>query len=303
MKTVLIISLLLVCILLTNGCVSNTGDSAALQKKAPTIPPITAKQTPAPNQHIENITIRFMDVGQGDSEVIQTPSGKVMLIDAGESSEVTAVTSYLQSKNISTINYVVATHPHDDHIGGMQTIFNMFTVMRFVDSGQSHTTITYKNILDIIDKKNIKYLTVKSKDDITVDPLISVRVLNPQTKFFPDINDNSIVLLVTYKNVSFLFAGDTQLNAETMYAKGIPPVTVLKVAHHGSATSTGAYLLSKIHPEVSIISVGNPNPYGHPDAATIKRLEGAGSKVYRTDTNGYITITSDGNTYSVITEK
>jgi beta-lactamase superfamily II metal-dependent hydrolase len=262
---------------------------------------VTAHVTPVEYQNASNLTVTFIDVKQGDSEWIESPTGKTMLIDAGESAYVSRVVSTIDPSK--TIDVIVTTHPHADHIGGMQTILTKYTIGKIFDSGQPYSSATYESMLTTIEKQNISYTMVKNGDTIKFDPLVKVEVLNPQPKFFDEINDNSVVLLMTYKNVSFLFAGDTQLNAETMYAKYLKNVTVLKVAHHGSLSSTGAYLISKTHPSVSIISVGTDNPYGHPDSSTIKRLITDGSKVYRTDMNGTISITTNGENYSVITTK
>ena len=252
-------------------------------------------------KNVSNLTVTFINVEQGDSEWIESPTGKTVLIDAGESAHVSKVVSVIDP--VKNIDIVIATHPHADHIGGMQTILTKYTIGKFFESGQPYSSNTYENMLNTIDKKNISYTTVKAGDIITIEPLVKMEVLNPQPKFFDEINDNSVVLKMTYKNISFLFAGDSQLNAETMYAKNLKNITVLKVAHHGSLTSTGAYLISKTHPKVSIISVGKDNPYGHPDSFTIKRLVTDGSKIYRTDLNGTISITTNGENYSVITTK
>lgn len=263
-------------------------------------PNVTVNVTQTYSGNVSNLTVTFIDVGQGDSEYIVSPTGKTMLIDAGDANKAYMITSEVDVKKL---DFVIATHPHADHIGGMKTIFNTYTIDSFIDSGYPYTSSTYESMLTAIKQKKINYSTVKSGDTIAFDPVVKVNVLNPQPKFFDEINDNSIVLSMTYKNVSFLFAGDTQLNAETMYAKNLQHVNVLKVAHHGSATSTGAYLISKIHPNVSVISVGAGNTFGHPDSYTIKRLTSDNSTVYRTDKNGYITITTDGNNYSVTTSK
>lgn len=255
---------------------------------------------PTYNGSVSNMTVTFMDIGQGDSEYIVSPTGKTMLIDAGEADKAYMITTEV---NVKKLDIVVVTHPHADHIGGMMTILNTYTVDKFIDGGYPYTTSTYEKMITAVDKKKINYTTVKNGDSITFDPLVDVKVLNPQPKFFDEVNDNSIVLLMTYKNVSFLFAGDTQLNAETMYAKNLQHVNILKVAHHGSASSTGAYLLSKIHPNVSVISVGAGNTYGHPDSYVVKRLVNDNSTVYRTDRDGYITVTTNGENYSVITSK
>jgi competence protein ComEC len=285
-KLILIFIFLILC----SGCIKQSPDSC------------TSSTCPIQNATVplQNLTITFIDVSQGDSEWITTPSGNTMLIDSGESDKTgKIVSSYI---TVRTIDAVVATHAHEDHIGGMEMVLTMYDINEFYDSGYPHTSKTYENMLTLIDNKRIKYTTVKNGDKINLDPAIDISVLNPQSEFFKDINDNSIVLLVQYRNVSFLLTGDAGLNAETMYVKKLGKVDVLKVGHHGSVTSTGPYLLSKTKPPVSIMSVGKGNSYGHPDASTIKHLTSGGSLVYRTDTNGTIVITTNGEDYSIKTE-
>jgi beta-lactamase superfamily II metal-dependent hydrolase len=249
------------------------------------------------------MTVSFIDVGQGDSELIQSPSGKVMLIDAGPTDAGSKVVNYLRGQGINTINIVVATHPHEDHIGGMSAVLNGFAVKQFIDSGYPHTTSTYENMLNLIDNKNIPFRTVANGDTIAFDSAVSVQVLNPQATFSDDINQNAIVLKIMYGKNTFLFTGDAGEPIENSYAGNAGHADILKVAHHGSSTSSGSSFLSKITPSVSVIEVGSGNSYGHPTSATLQRLQQAGSKVYRTDLDGTITITSDGNTYSVDTAK
>ncbi|MCX6696938.1 MAG: MBL fold metallo-hydrolase [Methanoregula sp.] len=235
------------------------------------------------------MTISFIDVGQGDSELVQTPSGKVILIDAGPTGSGSKVVEYLQDLGISTIDVIVATHPHQDHIGGMAAVLNAFTVKQFVDSGYPQTTSTYENMLNLIYEKNIPFQTVKIGDTIALDPAVSVQVLNPQDNFSDDINQNSVILKIIHGKTTFLFAGD---------ADGISDhADILKVPHHGSDIDAGT--ITQIAPAVSIIEVGTGNSYGYPTASTLQRLQQEGSAIYRTDFDGTIKITSDGITYSV----
>jgi len=224
-----------------------------------------------------------------------------MLIDAGTTNAGSTVSNYLKNLGITTLDIVIATHPHEDHIGGMATVLNNFKVNQFIDSGYPHTTSTYENMLNSIDKKNIPFQTVKTGDIIVFDPAISISVLNPQDSFMNDINANSVVLKLTYGKTSFLFMGDAATDVEDRIAGAALNVDILKVAHHGSSSSSGSAFLAKVTPAVSIIEVGAGNSYGYPAAATLSRLQQIGSKVYRTDLDGTIKVTSDGNSYNVIT--
>lgn len=266
--------------------------------RTPVRPPVTSPTvTPAviPTPTVKNLTVTFLDVGQGDSAWVSSPSGYTLLIDAGEEYKVVTANSGIK------LDYVIATHPHSDHIGGMDSVLSSYDIGRFIDIGYSNSSSSiYEEMLTTIDRKDIPYTIVRSGDELPLDPLMQVKVLNPQVQFFPNTNDNSIVLLLVYRNISILFAGDTERNAESIYARPLPHVTVLKVAHHGSDSSTGPYLIAKTHPRVSIISVGSGNQYGHPSQDVITRLTKDGSVIYRTDLDGDITFTTDGEHYSVV---
>jgi hypothetical protein len=171
----------------------------------------------------------------------------------------------------------------------MSAVLNSFTVGQFIDSGYPHITSTYENMLTTIDQKNIPFRTVKNGDILTIDPSVSIQVLNPQSTFSTDINQNSIVLKITYGKVIYLFTGDA--GGMTTHAD------ILKVPHHGS--ETGAGTLTQIAPSVSVIEVGAGNSYGHPTQLALSKLASIGSQIYRTDLNGNVVITSDGNTYTV----
>lgn len=253
----------------------------------------------------EDLLVHFIDVGQGDSELLQF-AGKNMLIDAGDQDSGPGVTSYLRSHGVTSLNLVVATHPHSDHIGGLITVLNDFPVGQVLDSGQTHTSQTFENYLNLIDQKNIPFTVAERGQTIDLDPSLQIEVLSPPaTLFSGDLNQNSIVLMVTYCNVSFLFMGDAGIEAEdSIMAAGYDLQSdILKVGHHGSSSSSSSVFLSRVMPTSSIIEVGAGNDYGHPTQKTLNALSGIGSKVYRTDTNGNVEITTDGQTYTVTTEK
>ncbi|MCO5381214.1 MAG: lamin tail domain-containing protein [Methanosarcina barkeri] len=229
---------------------------------------------------------------------------KSMLIDAGEQDQGEVVSNYLRDQGISTLDYVVATHPHSDHIGGMTDILNSFQVEHFVDSGYPHTSKTYENMLTTIDQKKIPFEIAQVGQTIDFDPAVDIEVLNPSKTYSDDLNENSVVLKVNYGRTSFLLMGDAGLETEERIMKAGYNIDsdILKVGHHASRSGSGETFISAVSPEVSVIEVGAGNDYGHPHTEVLERLQKV-SKVYRTDLDGTITITTDGSTYSVTTQK
>jgi len=271
-------------------------------------PTPTPAPTPAPTTTTTpvngNLTIHFINVGQGDSILLEYGDND-MLIDAGDNGKGDDVANYVKKEGITSLDYVVATHPHEDHIGGMDEILNDFPIGEFIDSGYPHTTQTYEDMLNTISNKNIHFSTVKRGDQINFAPGIVVEVLNPGNTYFDDdLNQNSIVLKVTDGQISFLLMGDAGVEAENaIMGDGYDvDADVLKAGHHGSSTSSGKTFISAVSPSVSVIEVGAENDYGHPHDGALETLQKV-SKVYRTDIDGTITITTDGSTYSVVTEK
>ena len=251
----------------------------------------------------QNLTVHFLDVGQGDSILIEY-NNKSMLIDSGESDQGEVVSDYLKNEGISTLDYVVATHPHSDHIGGMNDILNNFQIDHFIDSGYVHTTETYEDMLTTIDQKDIPFEEAQAGQTISFDPAVDIEILNPGTTYSDDLNENSVVLKVTYNNTSLLLMGDAGLETEERIMKAGYDIDsdILKVGHHGSQSGSGETFISTVSPEVSVIEVGAGNSYGHPDAEILERLQAA-SKVYRTDLDGTVTVTTDGSNYTVTTQK
>lgn len=251
----------------------------------------------------KNLTVHFLDVGQGDSIFLEY-NGKAMLVDAGEQNQASGVSAYLHEQNISGIDYVIATHPHSDHIGGMGEILNDFQVGLFIDSGFPHTTKTYENMLTTIDEKNIPFEVTKRGEEIGFDPAVNVEVLNPGPEYSEELNENSVVLKVSYEEVSFLLMGDAGLETEKklMDAGYELDSDILKVGHHASGSGSGEKFISAVSPKVSVIEVGAENDYGHPHKEVLERLRKV-SRVYRTDLDGSIVVTTDGSTYTVITQK
>jgi competence protein ComEC len=246
------------------------------------------------------LTVSFIDVGQGDSILIQTPSGKNMLIDAGVPEMGSTVVSYLKNKNVNKLDVVIATHPHDDHIGGMPDVINTFDIGTFYMPKVTANTNAFENLLNALKNKNVNSVYVKAGNNIDLGSNITAQFLAPNNSSYDNLNNYSAVIKLTYKNVSFLFTGDAEKESEQeMLSKDYNlKADVLKVGHHGSDTSTTAEFLKAVSPKYAVISVGKNNDYGHPNQSVLDRLNNAGIKVFRTDLNGTIIATTDGNTIS-----
>jgi beta-lactamase superfamily II metal-dependent hydrolase len=285
--------LLLIACALTGGCLDSI-----------TIPDFGGFTLPIPPQGSEgNLRVYFLDVGQGDSSVILF-GNKTILIDAGEIDMGDRVVDDLRQLGVTRIDLLVATHPHSDHIGGMENVFDAFSVGEVLDSGMPHTSPLYEKFLETIDERNIQYTIAEQGQTPNLDPALRILVLSPPEKRFgDDLNENSVVLRISYGTVDFLFMGDAGKEAEGALAKTgyALDAEIVKIGHHGSSSSTGAAFLSRVHPEVAVISLGAGNPYGHPHAGTLAALKDAEVTVYRTDRDGTILINSDGSSYSIKT--
>jgi len=247
----------------------------------------------------------FLDVGQGDSSVILFRD-KVILIDAGDTDRGDSVVRTLQDLGVRKIDLLVATHPHADHIGGMQAVLAHFEVGKVLDSGHPTSSSLYEKFLTTIDRKQIPYFVAERGQTIEVDPALRILVLSPPVEWTgDDLNTGSIVLRISYGTVNLLYTGDATAPAEEALIKtGYPlDAQVIKIGHHGSSGASSAAFLSCVNPQVAVISLAKDNDYGHPHKETLERLNAAGPTVFRTDTDGTIRVESDGNTLSVTTEK
>jgi beta-lactamase superfamily II metal-dependent hydrolase len=264
-------------------------------------------------QPSQNLTIAFINVGQGDSTLVILPNAKTLLIDGGDHENSGKVLATLQQHNLSHIDVVVATHPHADHIGGLTDVIKNVGVGQVIDSGQIHTTQIFEDFLDAIAEKQIPLKSVREGYSIDLDTTVKIDVLNPPAAL-PDgvdneaqFNDNSVVLKLTYGQFSALLTGDMQeTNEARLVSKNASAIDaeVLKAGHHGSRTSSSSSFLNAVTPEVAIISLGSGNSYGHPHQEALDRLSAAGiEQIFRTDVDGTITLTTNGSSgYSIVTE-
>lgn len=248
----------------------------------------------------DTLKVYITDVGQADSILIRDGNYN-MLIDAGNNSDGEKLVKYYKELGITSFKYVFASHPHEDHIGGMDDIINNFDIENFYMPDKLSTTKTFEDMLDALERKNLKYIVPKVNDKLSLNNSnINVIYVGSDES---DINDSSIVLKLNYFSNSFLFTGDLGSNKEKEILNSGANIKadVLKVGHHGSSYSTASLFLDKVNPSFAAISVGKNNIYKHPASSTLEKLNKRGIKVYRTDLDGTILFESNGKDISVST--
>jgi competence protein ComEC len=253
-------------------------------------------------------TITFFDVGQGDSSLMQLPDGSNVLIDAGDVKAANTVVQDLKDRGVEELDLVIMTHPHADHIGGLHKVFQNFKVRMALDAGMTVASRTYKNVFNDIEKLGIGLKLGRSGMTKSYGP-VTMTVLAPEEPLLShtrsDVNNASIVTRWTYGDVSVLETGDIEQEGLNRLLKEDADLQaqILKVPHHGSRYTTSAAFLEKVHPEVAVISCAKKNDYHHPHQQAVERIEAAGAKLYVTADRGTVTVTTDGQTYDVKTEK
>jgi len=268
------------------------------------------------------LRISVIDVGQGDAILVQAPGQHAMLIDAGPAEPPDAargfagydagaevVVPFLKHSGVADLDYLVLTHPHQDHAGGMPAVLRTVPVRTFVDTQLAHEVSGYTETLALVTQKHIPMRRPVAGEQIRLGPAVTLEVLNPPPEHLEgtrsDENSNSIAFRLRYRSITVLFAGDMEaVVEERLLAEGVPvKADLLKVAHHGSGYSSTDAFLRAVQPRWAVVSVGSGNSFGHPDRGTLARLQSAGALIYRTDRHGTQRITTDGLTLSVATAK
>ena len=243
----------------------------------------------------EDLLIDFIDVGQADSILIRNQD-EVMLIDAGTNEAGETVVNYLEKLGITKINYLIGTHPHEDHIGGLDDVINNFDIEQIYMPKIETTTKTFEDVLEAIENKNLTVIAPNKGDKIELGQAVGKFMTEPILDK-DNLNLSSLVLRLEFGNTSYLFMGDAEEENEKTI--NWPKTDVLKVGHHGSNTSSGESFLEQVHPQYAIIMVGKDNSYGLPKQEIIDKLNNIGSEIYRTDEDGTIQIISDGNNIEI----
>ena len=249
------------------------------------------------------LSVHYIDVGQGDCSLLVC-DGKTMLVDAGENGHESDVINYLRSQNIDKLDYIVASHQHSDHIGGLAEVITEFgcdtLIMPRLTKAQTPTNSTYTDFLKAIKNSGVKTLASNPGDIYNLGSAV-IEIFGPVTDDAEDINNMSVVMKATYGSNSFLFTGDAEKEEELEIIESGAEIDcdVLKAGHHGSKTSSSKEFLAEVTPDICIIQVGENNDYGHPHSASLKRIEKYTKNIYRNDICGDIILHSDGEKISV----
>jgi beta-lactamase superfamily II metal-dependent hydrolase len=256
--------------------------------------------TPEPSQQESvtgNLVIAFLDVGQGDSTFIMLPNGETLLIDAGEYFAGNGIIQFItENSGGSTINYVVATHPHSDHIGGMSDIIGFFDIENLWMPDAVNNTKTFETLLDAVDSKGLSVQIAKAGEVLFDYGNLKAEFIAPCSDGYANLNNYSAVILLTYNNNRFLFMADAESESETeiLAARSDISADILKVGHHGSITSTTRSFAQSVSPQYAVISCGADNDYGHPSNRVLSLLDDLDAYVLRTDMDGTIVFVCDG---------
>ena len=252
-------------------------------------------------QYEGKLAVHFLDVGQGDSIFIELPNDQTMLIDAGENYHGEGIINYIKKAGHSKIDYLVATHPHSDHIGSMPYIVRNFDIGSVYMPKLTTTTKLYESLLKAVKSKKLTVKNGKAGVNIVKTDDLSVDIIAPTKIDESNLNNCSIVIMLTFGDNSFLLTGDAE-TGEMKSVKAKISADVLKAGHHGSKNSTTKSLLKKIKPEITVISCGKSNEYGHPNKDVLTMLKNIKSSVYRTDKDKTIIVVSDGKNLTVSTD-
>ncbi len=241
------------------------------------------------------MSVHFIDVGQGDS-ILAESGGHYLLVDAGENDQAATVTGYLRSQGVTRLDYVIGTHPHSDHIGGLDAVISEFEVGKVILPPVEHTTRTFEDVLDAVTDKGLKLTKPVPGDSYTLGGA-TFTIIAPNGDYGDDLNNWSVGILLENGSSRFVMCGDAEAKAEADILKNGIDISadVLKLGHHGSRTSTSQEFLDRVNPATVVIQCGAGNSYGHPHKETMEKLKRDKIQVFRTDQDGTIIARSDGS--------
>ena len=261
------------------------------------------------NKNSDKLRVSFFNVGQGDSIFIQTADKKDILIDGGPDKTVIKKLGKAMPFWDRTIDLIIITHPHSDHISGLIEVIKRYKIKEIFYTGVSYNSETYAELLRQIEHNKIELIEINKQQELTLSENLKLKILFPnenlREKNIENLNNTSMVVKLIYNENSFLFAADAEYEVEQILLEDEIGLSadILKVGHQGASDSSSLEFLQKVAPQIAIISVGANNKFGHPSLRVIRRLEKLGAKVFRSDQNGDIKIIADGENYQILIEK
>ncbi len=245
-------------------------------------------EEPAPNPITDTTEVHFIDVGQGDASLIIAGSDAI-LIDGGKNSVEEEIVEFIKNEGITTIDLIIGTHGHEDHIGGLDAVMENFKVEELLMPNVPYNTKTYEDVITAANENDVLQIYPEDRTKFAFKNGVTLELITPPPSYESNnTNNDSIVCVVYIGETSILYTGDMESDLEREILSKVHEVDILKVGHHGSETSSSIEFLEKANPKEAVISVGKDNSYGHPHAEVIDRLEENGIKTIRTDLDGTI---------------
>jgi competence protein ComEC len=249
------------------------------------------------------LVLTAIDVGQGDAIFLRGPTGRTMLVDGGAGSHIarSVVVPFLRAQGVSRLDYVVSTHPDQDHVGGLPEVVQTLPVGAVVFGILENPNQAHVRLLELAEQKRLQVIVARRGGSLDLGPGVETRIINPPEPLLEQDNDNSVVLHLTFGQVSILLTGDAERAAEQAMLQSGQPLRaqILKVAHHGSRTGSSAEFLQAVQPSLALISAGRDNRFGHPHPEVLQRLAAVGAEICRTDQQGTIRVTIDGSRWTI----
>lgn len=248
----------------------------------------------------ENLEVDFLNVGQGDSILIKTPYGQNILIDGGPDDKVVNELGREMSWWDKQIDLIILTHPHDDHVSGLLEVIKRYKVKKIAYTGVVHSSPNYLAWLELVKSEKIPVIIIDRPQKIEFGPDCWLDIVYPREsllgKSMDNLNNSSIIARLVFRHTNFLFAGDAEEEVEDkLFLEGIDlSADIFKASHHGSDTSNSQEFLESVNPDMVVIQVGEDNKFGHPSLRAVKRFERLGAQIFRTDLDGAVELTSNG---------
>lgn len=297
--------MIILALVFLTGCAKIRPNQATNKSDLQNSLPVQTQSEPNALEKPAVLKVHFMDVGQGDAVFVQLPDGRNMLVDAGTRGSESAIMDYLKGEGVKKIDFIVGTHPHEDHIGSLDAVIRNFEIGEVIMPEATTNTRVFYNLLQTIKDRGLTIKKARAGVSIFEEGGLSAKLLAPQKREYESLNNYSAVILLKYQDIAFLLTGDAEAESEKeiLSAGYNIKAQVLKIGHHGSNSSTTSKFLQAVSPAYAVISVGAGNDYNHPHPVILDRLAKSGAITLRTDQRGTIVFETDGKVVNYSTSR